>query len=78
MGSKNIDLFPDNSVYIYDRWGGLIFQTNGYDNNSVVWIGKNNQSNLGNQKFVSTGTYFYVIDLGNGNGKLTGAVEVIE
>ncbi|MCK5703175.1 MAG: gliding motility-associated C-terminal domain-containing protein, partial [Cyclobacteriaceae bacterium] len=74
---KNIDLYPGNSVQIFDRWGGLLYKTVAYDNESVAWDGRSNQGNLGNKKFVQTGTYFYVIDLGMDGQKLTGAVELI-
>jgi gliding motility-associated-like protein len=74
---KNIELYPDNSVQIFDRWGGLLYKTAGYDNESVVWDGKINQGNLGNEEFAQTGTYFYMIDLGVGGRKITGAIEVI-
>jgi gliding motility-associated-like protein len=71
---RNIERYPNNSVYIYDRWGGLIYHDKGYDNQSVVWSGNINRSG---SELVPTGTYFYVINLGDGYGKLTGAVEVI-
>ena len=74
---KNIGLYPGNSVQIFDRWGGLLYKTMAYDNESVAWDGKSNQSNLGNKEFLQTGTYFYVIDLGMDGQKLTGAVELI-
>jgi len=70
----NINYYPNNVVYIYDRWGGLIYNDRGYDNQNVVWSGNTNKSQ---RQFVESGTYFYVIDLGDGYGKLTGAVEVI-
>ncbi|MCK5700275.1 MAG: HYR domain-containing protein, partial [Cyclobacteriaceae bacterium] len=71
---KDIDHFMENSVNIFDRWGGLLYQTTGYNNTSVVWDGTSNRSQ---DKRIPTGTYFYVIDLGNGSKKLTGAVELI-
>ena len=74
---KNIDLYPDNTVQIFDRWGGLLYKTVSYYNLSVICEGKSNQGNLGNEEFLQTGTYFYVIDLGTGGKKITGAVEVI-
>ncbi|MCK5470934.1 MAG: gliding motility-associated C-terminal domain-containing protein, partial [Cyclobacteriaceae bacterium] len=74
---KNIDVYPNNSVRIFDRWGGLLYKTAGYDNESVAWDGTSNQGTLGNNEFVPTGTYFYVIDLGAGGKKITGAIEVI-
>ena len=74
---KNIDLFPENSVHIFDRWGGLLYQATRYNNESIAWRGTNDQGNFGNKKYAPTGTYFYVIDLGDGSDKITGAVEVI-
>ncbi|MCK5371671.1 MAG: gliding motility-associated C-terminal domain-containing protein, partial [Cyclobacteriaceae bacterium] len=74
---KNIDLFPENSVHIFDRWGGLLYQATRYNNESIAWRGTNDRGNFGNKKYTPTGTYFYVIDLGDGSDKITGAVEVI-
>jgi len=28
-----IDAFPDNHLVVYDRWGGLVYEAFGYDNN---------------------------------------------
>lgn len=69
----NIDLYPNNYVRIVDRWGGVIYQNSGYDNISNVWEGKNEAG-----RFVSSGTYFFVIDLGSDGDKITGPIEVIE
>lgn len=64
---KNIDQFPKNSVTIYSRWGQEIWTISGYDNNeeNKRWKG----TSLGNNPAPS-GTYFYVIDLGDGKTKL--------
>ena len=70
-------MYPGNTVQIFDRWGGLLYKTVAYDNTSVAWDGKSNQGNLGNEEFLQTGTYFYLIDLGTGGKKITGAIEVI-
>ncbi len=47
---KNIDLFPDNDLKIYDRSGNLIFRANGY-NSAKYWDGQNGTS----------GTYIYIL-----------------
>jgi gliding motility-associated-like protein len=71
---KDIDLYPGNSISIYDRWGGLVYQVAGYDNITVAWDGSGNR---GNNKLLPAGTYFYVINLGAGIRKITGAVELM-
>ncbi len=51
-----IEKFPNNKVYIFNRWGNKIFQTSNYNNINNIWDGKlNGQS-------VPTGTYFYIIE----------------
>ena len=59
----NIDQFGGNHVYIYNRWGQLLWDGSNYDNVNVVWDGKDNKKNL-----LSPGTYFYIIEV---NGKKT-------
>jgi hypothetical protein len=34
-----IEGYPDNSMIIFNRWGGKMFEGVGYDNNAVVWDG---------------------------------------
>lgn len=53
-----ISEFPDNTVYIFNRWGQRIWKGEKYDNKTVVWDGRSDKG----EKLVS-GTYFYVIDL---------------
>jgi gliding motility-associated-like protein len=46
-----------NSIEIYNRWGQLVYETNGYDNAGNVWKGltKNGQP-------LAEGVYFYVLN----------------
>ena len=52
----NIEKFPNNKVYVFNRWGNKIFQTTEYNNTNNVWDGKLNG------QLVPSGTYFYVIE----------------
>lgn len=62
---KNIDQFPNNSVTIYSRWGQEIWNISGYNNQEKSWKG----TSVGNTPAPS-GTYFYIINLGDGKSKL--------
>jgi gliding motility-associated-like protein len=51
-----IEVVP-NSIEIYNRWGQLVFETEGYDNSGNVWKGlsKNGQP-------LADGVYYYVLN----------------
>jgi gliding motility-associated-like protein len=71
---KNIDQFPKNTVDIYNRWGQQLTHIEGYDNADKKWRGT-----IGNgDNIAPTGTYFYVIDLGNGQALLKGWIELLK
>lgn len=55
---EGLQNFPDNEVIIVDQWGSLIFKTKGYNNQDIVWDGRNRQGDL-----VPKGTYFYFINV---------------
>jgi gliding motility-associated-like protein len=63
---------PDKelSVWIYDRWGNLVWSANNYDNVSVYWEGRDKNGSL-----LTSGTYFYVIRQ-FGEKKETGWIEL--
>ena len=58
--------YPNNTVKVFNRWGNLVFEENGYTN---TWDGTPNVDNGANRlmdnKMLPEGTYFYIIDLGD-------------
>ncbi len=57
----NIELFPENTVQIFNRWGAEVWFGEGYNNNEIVWYGnlKNGDTKL------ADATYFYVVNANN-------------
>jgi len=64
---KNISFYPDNTVTVYDRAGKIVFTRKGYTND---WDGTYRGSVL------SEGTYYYLVDLGNGKN-FKGTITVV-
>ena len=65
---ENISLYPDCIVKVYNQWGNLVFYSEGY---SSRWDGTYNGIPL------PSGTYYYIIDLGNGDVPYRGDVTII-
>ncbi|TMM57879.1 hypothetical protein FEE95_00150 [Maribacter algarum] len=70
-----IEDHPDNTVFIYNSWGNLVFKMEGYDNNGNVFWGEANQlTGIGANKLPAD-TYFFHIQIPEGEtriDKLTG------
>jgi gliding motility-associated-like protein len=60
----NIERYPDNNISLLNRWGDKVFELSGYNNNDRVFTGR---SNIGSEKELPPGTYFYVIKKGDGS-----------
>ena len=59
---KGINQYPNNNVKIYNRWGVLIWETNGYDEGINVFTGDSDaRMMIEGQEDAPTGTYFYVL-----------------
>lgn len=69
LNIRNITLFPKNRVSIYDRWGNVVFEKNGYDNATETFTGISSSG-----KELAAGTYYYVLDKGNGSQRITGYI----
>ncbi len=69
--------FPRNNVKIFNRAGTLVYEANGYDNQDVFFDGVSNRgvSILGTD--LPDGTYFYIIDKGDGSTPRTGYLELL-
>jgi hypothetical protein len=68
---KGIENFDGNVVFIYNRWGNLVFKQKNYDNK---WDGKCNVSGAFMGQELPDGTYYYLIDLNNEDKPLNGYV----
>lgn len=63
--------FPSNSFTVFNRWGNLVYEAAPYENQ---WDGKSSSDfNVGGDT-LPVGTYFYVLDLGNGTGHYKGTI----
>ncbi len=58
---RGIEDFPDNELFVYNRWGGLVYHKKRYNN---TWDGRSDSSTLGSNQ-LAEGTYFYVLKLGS-------------
>ena len=70
---KGIKDFPNSKLMIFNRWGNEIFKARGYQND---WDGRAENSMTVGTEIVPEGTYYYVIDLGNGSKVIKGYVYI--
>lgn len=59
----SITRFPQNMLTIYNRWGSIVYKKENYDNS---WDGKPNVSDATGNGILPTGTYYVVLDFGDG------------
>ena len=64
----SLSAYPGNNVKIFNRYGTIVFQSNGY---SQAWDGKINGA------LVPIGTYYYIIDLKNKTNKIAGYLVIL-
>jgi gliding motility-associated-like protein len=65
---KNIDMYPNNELRIFDRAGRAIYNKKGYNNE---WDGSVNGKPL------EENTYYYIIDLGNSVKPIKGFITIV-
>ena len=73
---EGIEGFQDNNVKVFNRWGNMIFDREGYDNEEVTWVGQSEGALVLMGSEVPDGTYFYLVDLKDGEKPLRGYVIV--
>lgn len=54
-----IEYYPNNSVFIYNRWGDKLWESSGYNNQDKVW---NGYSQITGELLVN-GTYYYIVNV---------------
>jgi len=59
---ENIELYPENTVQIFNRWGTEVWFEKNYDNDNVIWKGNTGNKDEGFQ--MASATYFYVAEVG--------------
>lgn len=64
---ENIEFYPDNELRIFNRWGSLVYETEGYLN---TWDGKWEGKDL------PDGTYYYILKVAALNETFTGYVQI--
>ena len=68
----NIELYPDGLVEVFNRWGDRVFSTKKYIN---AWDGA--WDGTFNNQLLPSATYYYVINLNNGEEPLVGTVTIV-
>ena len=68
---KGLETYPNNEVKVFNRWGNLVYSKKGYDNS---WNGNNGGKGLYIGKELPDGTYYFIINLGDGSKPKTGYV----
>ncbi|NAS32510.1 DUF11 domain-containing protein [Flavobacteriaceae bacterium R38] len=60
-----ISRFPNNKLEVYNRWGNIVFEQRNYDN---TWDGTSNgRATINTDRQLPVGTYYYILDLGDGS-----------
>ena len=73
---KGLDEYTRPQLEIFNRWGNLVYQSNNYGSSTGFWNGVANRGIRVGDGQVPSGTYFYYLNLGTGNGKLSGFIYI--
>ncbi|MDI1353297.1 MAG: ice-binding family protein [bacterium] len=68
---RGLGNFPNNKFVVFNRWGNQVFEESPYRN---TWDGRSsNGIKIGDDQ-LPVGTYFYILDLGNGSKVYKGTI----
>ncbi|MBK9274716.1 MAG: gliding motility-associated C-terminal domain-containing protein [Flavobacteriales bacterium] len=68
----NLESYPDNSLQVFNRWGAKVLDRSPYTND---WNGRSENSlNWGEE--LPESTYYFILDLGNGEEPFTGYIYI--
>ena len=60
---RNIELYPENTVKIYNRWGVIVYETSSYGSVGNYFNGRSNgRVTIQEDELLPVGTYFYVVE----------------
>lgn len=66
---RNIDFYPNNTLEIYNRWGVLVYEANGYGQNDVLFKGlSDGRTTINRNEELPEGSYFYTLTYINSKG----------
>jgi len=71
-----IEYYPNNTLTVINRWGKKVYEAKAYGISTTpkFWDGRSNVGSSNGD--LPTGTYFYVLDLGNGEKPIAGSVYI--
>ncbi|NOR74702.1 MAG: T9SS type B sorting domain-containing protein, partial [Draconibacterium sp.] len=71
-----IEKYEGNSISIFNRWGNEVYKATNYgiSTSPQFWDGKSNTGFMFGNEELPTGTYYYVLNLGNGASPIGGSV----
>jgi len=59
---RNIELYPENTIEIFNRWGVQVYSVAGYGQNGNYFEGvSNGRGTVSSSESLPTGTYFYIL-----------------
>jgi len=68
------DCFPNNELYIFNRWGSMVYKATPYKND---WDGRSNGNSMPDKQVLPNGTYYYIFKLNKYDVKpKTGYIEL--
>jgi len=65
---ENINNYPNATVQVFNKWGNLLYETNG---EYIPWTGYYQGKRL------PTATYYYIINLNNGDAPYSGPITIV-
>uniref|UniRef100_UPI0030C8346A T9SS type B sorting domain-containing protein n=1 Tax=Yeosuana marina TaxID=1565536 RepID=UPI0030C8346A len=69
-----IENYPNNKLEVYNRWGNIVYKKQGYRND---WDGTSNgRVTINESEKLPVGTYYYVLDLGDGSKPKVGWIYI--
>jgi len=76
-----MEYYPDAKIFIYNRWGGLVYQKENYGNtdiygteNNAWWDGTASKNGQPGGEILPRATYFYVLYLYDGAEPINGFI----
>ncbi len=76
------ELYPQNKVFVYNRWGNLVYESEEGKYGERAWAGASTSSATGTTGSAGggrlpVGSYFYVIKTGTDDADFTGSVTIV-